>query len=67
MSAHPKVELLDSPMGLVDCPGFKVSGVGADIRETGDKEQLDLALIVADTPCPAAGVACNDGCAGTGS
>ena len=51
-------------MGLVDCPGFKVSGVGADIRETGDKERLDLALIVADTPCPAAGVfTLNDLCA----
>lgn len=64
MSTHPPVELLESPIGLADCPGFKVSGVGADIRETGDKERLDLALIVADTPCPAAGVfTLNDLCA----
>ncbi|CAI8260359.1 MAG: Arginine biosynthesis bifunctional protein ArgJ [Opitutia bacterium UBA7350] len=64
MSTTPTVEILATPTGLVDCPGFKVSGIAADIRETGDRNRLDLALIVADTPCPAAGVfTLNDLCA----
>lgn len=64
VSTPPTVKLLESPIGLADCQGFKISGVGADIRETGDQERLDLALIVAETPCPAAGVfTLNDLCA----
>lgn len=64
MSTHPPVNLLESPIGLADCPGFKLAGISADIRETGDKGRLDLALIVADAPCPAAGVfTLNDLCA----
>ena len=44
----------DSP-GISDVPGFKVGATGCDIRNKG-LERLDLALIVADRPCVAAGV-----------
>lgn len=44
----------DSP-GVSDVPGFRVGAAGCDIRNKG-LERLDLALIVADQPCTAAGV-----------
>ena len=44
----------DSP-GVTDVPGFRVGAAGCDIRNKGI-ERLDLALIVADQPCAAAGV-----------
>jgi glutamate N-acetyltransferase/amino-acid N-acetyltransferase len=50
------VELITEPKGLTDCPGFKVAGVAADIREIDDAARLDVALVVAEAPCPAAGV-----------
>ena len=57
------VNLIESPGGIGDCPGYKTAAVAADIRENG-KNQLDLALIVADRPCSAAGVfTVNDVCA----
>lgn len=58
------VALIENPSGIADCPGYKVSGVAADIRETGDKERLDVALITAEKPFSAAGVfTLNDVCA----
>lgn len=62
--ANPSVELLQESNGLSDCPGFKMAGVAADIRENGDQERLDVALLLANAPCPAAGVfTLNDLCA----
>ncbi len=64
MSSPIPVTLLDSSNGIGDCPGFKMAGVACDIRETGDKERLDLALVASDHACPAAGVFTqNDLCA----
>ena len=64
MPEKSTVELLEAPNGLVDCPGFTMAGVAADIRETGDAERLDVALVLAEAPCPAAGVfTLNDLCA----
>lgn len=47
--------LEDNTAGLTDTPGFKAAGVACDIRETG-KLRRDLALVVSDRPCVAAGV-----------
>ncbi len=44
----------DSP-GVTDVPGFRVGAAACDIRNKG-QDRLDLALIVADQPCAAAGV-----------
>jgi len=44
----------DSP-GVTDVPGFRVGAAACDIRNKG-QDRLDLALIVADRPCAAAGV-----------
>ena len=64
MSQAITVQLIDSPKGISDCPGFKTSGVGCDIRENGDLSRLDLALIMSEQPCDAAGVfTLNDVCA----
>lgn len=58
------VTLLENSNGIVDCPGFKTAGVACDVREKDDKERLDLAMVVADEPCPVAGVFTqNDVCA----
>ncbi|MFU8849152.1 MAG: bifunctional glutamate N-acetyltransferase/amino-acid acetyltransferase ArgJ [Opitutales bacterium] len=58
------VTLLETSNGLGDCPGFQFAGVACDVRELDDKERLDLAMVVADEPCPAAGVfTLNDLCA----
>ena len=60
----PTVQLIENSGGLTDCPGYKISGVACDIRETGDLKRLDLALFVSDAPCSAAGVfTLNDVCA----
>ncbi|WP_269522958.1 bifunctional glutamate N-acetyltransferase/amino-acid acetyltransferase ArgJ [Coraliomargarita parva] len=57
------VTLTENSNGLADCPGYKLAGVACDIRETG-KERLDLALVIAEAPCNAAGVfTLNDVCA----
>ena len=57
------VQLIETPGGIADCPGYTIAGVGCDVRETGDP-RLDLALFVADAPCSAAGVfTLNDVCA----
>ena len=57
------VQLIETSGGIADCPGYKIAGVGCDIRETGDP-RLDLALLVSESPCSAAGVfTLNDVCA----
>ncbi|MDQ8195778.1 bifunctional glutamate N-acetyltransferase/amino-acid acetyltransferase ArgJ [Coraliomargarita sp. SDUM461004] len=59
-----QVQLIENPQGIADCPGFKSAGVAADIREKGDLQRLDLALVTAEQPCNAAGVfTLNDVCA----
>ena len=64
MSSPIPVTLLENSNGIADCPGFKAAGVACDVRELDDKERLDLAMVVADEPCPAAGVFTqNDLCA----
>ncbi|MGB0263333.1 MAG: bifunctional glutamate N-acetyltransferase/amino-acid acetyltransferase ArgJ [Opitutales bacterium] len=64
MTSPLTVELIAEPNGVSDCPGFKTTGIACDIRETGDTERLDLALLTADAPCSAAGVfTLNDVCA----
>ena len=64
MSPAITVQLIDTPKGISDCPGFKTSGVGCDIRENGDLSRLDLALIMSEQPCDAVGVfTLNDVCA----
>jgi glutamate N-acetyltransferase/amino-acid N-acetyltransferase len=58
------VQLIDNPKGICDSPGFKTAAVGCDIREKGDMQRLDLAIVTADAPCHAAGVFTqNDVCA----
>ncbi|MDQ8207123.1 bifunctional glutamate N-acetyltransferase/amino-acid acetyltransferase ArgJ [Coraliomargarita sp. SDUM461003] len=59
-----QVQLIENPQGIADCPGFKSAGVAADIREKGDLQRLDLALVTAEQACNAAGVfTLNDVCA----
>ena len=58
-----KVHLAEQSNGLADCPGFRFSGVHCDVSEKGNP-RLDLALLVPDSPCSAAGVfTLNDVCA----
>jgi len=57
------VNLTDASNGLADCPGFRMAAVACDVRENG-KPRLDLALIVPEQACGAAGVFTqNDVCA----
>jgi glutamate N-acetyltransferase/amino-acid N-acetyltransferase len=64
MSNPIPVTLLEKSHGIGDCPGFKFAGVACDVREIDDKTRLDLAMVLADEPCPAAGVfTLNDICA----
>ncbi len=63
MPSSITVHLAEQSNGLFDCPGFRFSGVHSDVRETGNPS-LDLALLVPDSPCSAAGVfTLNDVCA----
>ncbi|HLS28926.1 MAG TPA: bifunctional glutamate N-acetyltransferase/amino-acid acetyltransferase ArgJ [Opitutales bacterium] len=45
----------DSP-GISDVPGFLVAGSACDIRNKGNSEQLDIALIYSEKPCAGAAV-----------
>ncbi|MGB0344384.1 MAG: bifunctional glutamate N-acetyltransferase/amino-acid acetyltransferase ArgJ [Coraliomargarita sp.] len=56
MQTPANIHLLDAPGGLADCPGFKLSGVACDIRQSGDSARLDLALLLPGQPGSAAGV-----------
>ena len=49
------LRITDNSPGLSDVPGLRVGAAGCDIRNKG-QERLDLALVVADRPCAAAGV-----------
>lgn len=49
------LRIIENSSGLADVPGFRLSGVACDIRGNGEP-RLDLALMVADVPCSAAGV-----------
>lgn len=63
MPSTTPVNLIEISSGILDCPGYKIAGVACDARETGNP-RLDLALLVSDTPCSAAGVfTLNDVCA----
>lgn len=58
------VKLLENSNGIADCPGFKTASVACDVRELDDDTRLDLSMVVAEEPCPAAGVfTLNDVCA----
>jgi len=58
------VTLLETSNGIGDCPGFTTAGVACDVRESDDMERLDLAMVAAEKPGPAAGVfTLNDLCA----
>jgi len=64
MSSQIPVNFIENPNGITDCPGFKAAGVACDIRETGNSERLDLAVVAAEGPCHVAGVfTLNDVCA----
>ena len=64
MSSPIPVTLLEHSNGIGDCPGFKTAGVACDVRESGDEQRLDLAMIAGEKPGPAAGVfTLNDLCA----
>jgi glutamate N-acetyltransferase/amino-acid N-acetyltransferase len=63
MQDAPKAELLNDPGGICDCPGYRTAAAACDVRGNGSG-QLDLALIVSETPSSAAGVfTLNDVCA----
>ncbi len=63
MNSPLTVQLIETSGGIADCPGYKIAGVGCNIRETGDP-RLDLALFISESPCSAAGVfTLNDVCA----
>lgn len=49
------IEFIDDSPGLSDVPGFRVGAAACDIRSKANG-RLDLALVVADRPCAAAGV-----------
>jgi glutamate N-acetyltransferase/amino-acid N-acetyltransferase len=49
------LRITDNSPGLSDVPGLRVGAAGCDIRNKG-QERLDLALVVADRLCAAAGV-----------
>ncbi len=49
------IEFFNDSPGITDVPGFRLGASGCDIRNKG-LERMDLALIVADRPCAAAGV-----------
>jgi len=58
-----KMHLAEQSNGIADCPGYRFSGVHCDVREIGDP-RLDLALLIPDGPCSAAGIfTLNDVCA----
>lgn len=56
MSKPYSIEISDKCAGLAEVPGFSLAGVACDIRNKGDSERLDLALIKLEGPRPAAGV-----------
>jgi glutamate N-acetyltransferase/amino-acid N-acetyltransferase len=51
-----KLAISENSPGISDVPGFTVAGVPCDIRNKGDAERVDLALLFSDRPCTAGGV-----------
>ncbi len=47
---------IDDAPGVVFPKGFEAAGVACDIRQNGNAERLDLAIIYSRTPCQSAGV-----------
>lgn len=43
-------------MGLAEVPGFRAAAAAADIRQLGQRERLDVAVVLSELPCAAAGV-----------
>ena len=56
MDKNYKIEVLEDVSGLGKVKGFKVAGVGCDIRTKNDLSRLDTALVVSDTLATASGV-----------
>ncbi len=56
MDKNYKIEVLEDVAGLGLVDGFKVAGVGCDIRGKNDMSRLDTALVVSDVLATAAGV-----------
>ncbi len=56
MDKNYKIEVLEDVSGLGKVKGFKVAGVGCDIRNKNDLSRLDTALVVSDTLATASGV-----------
>lgn len=50
------IEIKEDVAGLGLVKGFKTAGVACDIRNKGDMQRLDLALVVSDCDASAAGV-----------
>lgn len=49
-------QVIEDAPGVVFPEGFEAAGVACDIRQTGDRSRLDLAVIYSKTPCQSAGV-----------
>ena len=56
MDKNYKIEVFEDVAGLGLVKGFKVAGVGCDIRNKNDMSRLDTALIVSDVLATASGV-----------
>ena len=56
MDKNYKIEVLEDVSGLGKVKGFKVAGIGCDIRNKNDLSRLDTALVVSDTLATASGV-----------
>lgn len=55
MSEAP-ITLNENSNGVVDAQGFALAGVACDIRDKGDLQRKDVALIYSERPCTAAAV-----------
>ena len=51
----PQIQFSESTSGITEVPGFKVGAAACDIRKKDNLERLDVAVIVSDKPCTAAG------------
>lgn len=56
MDKNYKIEVLEDVSGLGKVKGFKVAGIGCDIRNKNDLSRLDTALVVSDTLATVSGV-----------
>lgn len=50
------LQIIDSPSGITDVPGFFAGAAACDVRQKGDLERKDVAVLFSKTPCSAAGV-----------